>query len=67
MQGMKLKYNCILITGRTFEILDPRTEETIARIAEGAKEDVDLAVKAAHEAFDNGPWPRLPGNVIRNF
>lgn len=49
--------------GRTFETIDPRTEEVIARIAEGDKEDVDLAVKAARDAFDHGPWPRLPGYV----
>lgn len=35
----------------------------IARIAEGDKEDVDLAVKAAREAFDHGPWPRMSGAV----
>lgn len=35
----------------------------IARIAEGDKEDVDLAVKAARHAFDYGPWPRLSGFV----
>lgn len=35
----------------------------IARVAEGRKEDVDLAVKAARDAFDHGPWPRLPGCV----
>lgn len=32
-------------------------------VAEGRKEDVDLAVKAAREAFDYGPWPRLSGEV----
>ncbi|CAM0881552.1 unnamed protein product [Alopecurus aequalis] len=48
-------------TGKTFETRDPRTGEVIARIAEGDKADVDLAVKAAREAFDNGPWPRMPG------
>ncbi|BBH08407.1 aldehyde dehydrogenase 2C4, partial [Prunus dulcis] len=47
--------------GKTFETIDPRTGEVIARIAEGDKEDVDLAVKAARAAFDNGPWPRFPG------
>ncbi|GAA0144654.1 dehydrogenase [Lithospermum erythrorhizon] len=47
--------------GRTFETIDPRRGEIIARIAEGDKDDVDLAVEAAREAFDNGPWPRLPG------
>ncbi|GLT60746.1 hypothetical protein SLA2020_334990 [Shorea laevis] len=49
------------ISGKTFETIDPRTGEVIARIAEGDKEDVDLAVKAARDAFDSGPWPRLPG------
>ncbi|GAV79502.1 LOW QUALITY PROTEIN: Pkinase domain-containing protein/Aldedh domain-containing protein [Cephalotus follicularis] len=47
--------------GSTFETIDPRTGEVIAKIAEGDKEDVDLAVKAARHAFDHGPWPRLPG------
>lgn len=49
--------------GKTFETRDPRTGEVIARIAEGDKADIDLAVKAAREAFDNGPWPRMPGCV----
>ncbi|XP_027072789.1 aldehyde dehydrogenase 1 [Coffea arabica] len=49
------------VSGKTFQTIDPRNREVIAEIAEGGKEDVDLAVKAAREAFDNGPWPRLPG------
>ena len=52
--------------GKTFETRDPRTGEVIANIAEGDKADVDLAVKAAREAFDNGPWPRMSGYVRRN-
>ncbi|GKC02589.1 aldehyde dehydrogenase family 2 member C4-like protein [Tanacetum coccineum] len=48
--------------GRTFETIDPRTEEVTANIAEGDREDVDLAVKAAREAFDHGPWPRMSGS-----
>ncbi|ONM40931.1 aldehyde dehydrogenase3 [Zea mays] len=49
------------VSGKTFETRDPRTGEVIASIAEGGKADVDLAVKAAREAFDNGPWPRMTG------
>ncbi|GMY36003.1 aldehyde dehydrogenase family 2 member C4-like [Fagus crenata] len=49
------------ISGKTFETIDPRTGEVITRVAEGDKEDIDLAVKAARKAFDHGPWPRLPG------
>lgn len=53
--------------GKEFETIDPRTGEVIARIAEGAKEDIDVAVKAARVAFDNGPWPRMPGVVCYLF
>jgi hypothetical protein len=49
--------------GKTFETIDPRTKELITRVSEGDKEDVDLAVKAARQAFDHGPWPRLSGCV----
>eukprot|EP00253_Pinus_taeda_P014415 PITA_14415 len=49
------------ISGKTFETLDPRTGDLITRVAEGDKEDVDLAVKTAREAFDKGPWPRMSG------
>ncbi|PIN02804.1 Aldehyde dehydrogenase [Handroanthus impetiginosus] len=55
------------VSGRTFETIDPRTEEVIAKISEGDKEDVDLAVKAARQAFDHGPWPRLPGSQRRRI
>ncbi|KAK6941533.1 Aldehyde dehydrogenase domain [Dillenia turbinata] len=47
--------------GKTFETIDPRTGEVLARVAEGGKEDVDLAAKAARDAFDHGPWPRMSG------
>ncbi|XP_026448759.1 aldehyde dehydrogenase family 2 member C4-like [Papaver somniferum] len=49
------------VSGKTFETIDPRTGEVITRVAEGDKEDVDLAVKAAREAFDHGKWPRMSG------
>uniref|UniRef100_A0A0E0FNY8 Aldehyde dehydrogenase 1 n=1 Tax=Oryza nivara TaxID=4536 RepID=A0A0E0FNY8_ORYNI len=49
------------VSGKTFETRDPRTGEVIAKIAEGDKADIDLAVKAAREAFDHGPWPRMSG------
>ncbi|ESW24811.1 hypothetical protein PHAVU_004G162200 [Phaseolus vulgaris] len=49
------------LSGKEFETIDPRTEEVIAKIAEGGKEDIDVAVKAARAAFDHGPWPRMPG------
>lgn len=39
--------------GRTFEVIDPSTEEPIARIALGSAKDVDLAVAAARKAFES--------------
>ncbi|XP_047074230.1 aldehyde dehydrogenase family 2 member C4-like [Lolium rigidum] len=50
------------VSGKTFETRDPRTGDVIANIAEGDKEDVDLAVRAAREAFDHGKWPRMSGS-----
>ena len=48
--------------GRTFETTSPATHIAIADVAEGLAADVDLAVRAARRAFDEGPWPRLtPG------
>lgn len=41
-------------SGRTFETLNPATEETLAAVAHGQKEDVDRAVRAARDAFADG-------------
>jgi aldehyde dehydrogenase (NAD+) len=46
-------------SGKTFETINPATEETIALVAEGDAADVDAAVAAAREAFEQGPWSRL--------
>src|SRR6201987_5726989 len=46
-------------SGKTFPTYDPSTGEVLARIAEGDREDIDRAVKAARAAFDSGPSPRL--------
>src|SRR3981081_3163131 len=46
-------------SGQTFPTINPATEEVLATVAEGDAPDVDAAVKAAREAFENGPWPRI--------
>lgn len=46
-------------SGKTFEVFNPSTEEVIARVADCDQADVDLAVNAARQAFDQGPWPRM--------
>ncbi|KAE9597031.1 hypothetical protein Lal_00007399 [Lupinus albus] len=47
------------VSGKTFPTLDPRTGEVISHVAEGDREDVNLAVAAARKAFDQGPWPKM--------
>src|SRR5437868_6515216 len=46
-------------SGKTFPTTNPATGEVICQVAEGDKADVDLAVKAARKAFEDGPWPKL--------
>ena len=46
-------------SGKTFETINPATEEVIAEVAEGDAADIDLAVEAAREAFDDGPWSKM--------
>ena len=38
---------------RTFDVIDPSTEDRIGRIALGGSKDVDLAVAAARRAFES--------------
>ena len=47
------------VSGKTFEVVNPATEQVIARVAHGEEADVDLAVVAARKAFDGGPWVRM--------
>jgi len=46
-------------SGKTFPTYNPATGEVLAEIAEGDREDINRAVEAARNAFDNGPWRRL--------
>jgi phenylacetaldehyde dehydrogenase len=46
-------------SGKTFPTFNPATGEVLAEIAEGDREDINRAVQAARNAFDNGPWSRL--------
>ncbi|XP_037672980.1 LOW QUALITY PROTEIN: aldehyde dehydrogenase, mitochondrial [Choloepus didactylus] len=48
------------ISKKTFPTVNPSTGEVICQVAEGDKEDVDRAVKAARAAFRLGsPWRRM--------
>jgi len=47
------------LSGRTFPTINPATGEEICQVAEADAADVDEAVKAARNAFENGPWPKM--------
>lgn len=42
--------------GGWFDTFDPYTGQVWAQVAQGAASDADRAVKAAHAAFQEGPW-----------
>src|SRR5208283_40629 len=44
---------------KTFPSYNPATGEVLAKVAEGDREDIDRAVKAARKAFESGPWPAM--------
>jgi phenylacetaldehyde dehydrogenase len=46
-------------SGKTFPTYNPATGEVLAQIAEGDREDIDRAVKAARRAFESGPWHEM--------
>lgn len=44
------------LSGKTFPSINPSTGEVIAQVAQAGAEDVDRAVAAARQAFEDGPW-----------
>jgi aldehyde dehydrogenase (NAD+) len=49
------------LSGKTFESVNPYTGRVWATAPEAGEEDADRAVRAAREAFDEGPWGRMTG------
>jgi phenylacetaldehyde dehydrogenase len=46
-------------SGKTFPTYNPATGEVLSNVAEGDREDIDRAVKAARAAFETGPWAKI--------
>lgn len=46
------------VSGKTFDVLNPATGEVLAKVQEGDKEDIDIAVKSARSAFP--AWSETP-------
>src|SRR5271167_1068535 len=59
------------VSGKTFPTINPATGETICQVAEGDKADIDLAVKAARKAFEEGAWRKMNasdrGRLLNRF
>src|SRR5215208_2493686 len=57
-------------SGDTMDVVNPATEEVIARVASASAPDLDAAVEAARAAL-NGPWARLSarerGRLVRRL
>ncbi len=47
-------------TGKTFDSVNPATEEVLAKVSQAGKADVNKAVKAARKAYDE-VWGPMPG------
>lgn len=45
-------------SGKTFDVVNPATKEKLATVSEAGIEDVNIAVKAARKAFEEGAWRR---------
>jgi (Z)-2-((N-methylformamido)methylene)-5-hydroxybutyrolactone dehydrogenase len=58
-------------SGKTFESINPYTGRAWATAPEADEDDVDRAVRAAREAFDEGPWGKMTGTqrarLMRRF
>ena len=47
-------------SGATAAVTSPFDRSSLGTVPLGSREDVRRAIDAAREAFDKGPWPRLP-------
>src|SRR5262249_51775088 len=54
-------------SGETFESVNPYTGAAWATVPRASRADVDAAVRAARQAFDEGPWGRLTGAERARF
>ncbi|WP_412766283.1 aldehyde dehydrogenase family protein [Sutcliffiella cohnii] len=47
------------VSGKTFTVFNPATEEVLAQVSEAQAEDINKAVQAARRAFDEGEWSKI--------
>jgi phenylacetaldehyde dehydrogenase len=47
------------LDGAEMETVNPSTATVLTTVAQGSAADIDRAVRAARQAFDSGPWPKM--------
>jgi aminomuconate-semialdehyde/2-hydroxymuconate-6-semialdehyde dehydrogenase len=47
-------------SGKTFDSINPATQEVLAKVALGTADDINQAAQIAHKTFENGPWSKMP-------
>src|SRR5690349_8906722 len=59
------------IANATLPMIEPATGKTFGAIADSGEADIDLAVRAARDAFDEGAWGRTTaterGRMLSRF
>jgi phenylacetaldehyde dehydrogenase len=50
------------VSGATRAVIDPATGKKVSIMAEGGAQDVDIAVRAARKAFEEGSWRGMSTN-----
>ena len=46
-------------SGATFEVINPATNQLLASVTACGEDEVNLAVRSARRAFEEGPWARM--------
>ncbi|MFK7957101.1 MAG: aldehyde dehydrogenase [Lysobacterales bacterium] len=58
-------------TKQMIDVISPISEEVVFQVAQAVEADIDQAVAAAREAFDEGPWSRMTpqerGEILARF
>ncbi len=54
-------------TSEKQDIINPCTGEAIAQVSVAGAPEIEVALQAAREAFDNGPWPRFSLKERKEF
>lgn len=47
------------VRNQTFDLINPNDETVLTSVQRGTTEDIDLAVAASRQGFENGPWGRM--------